>query len=517
MTYKNQASSFRISLYLLIMKRILPLLFSLFCLEIIFAQDHDTAIYKEKYRPQFHFSPPKNWINDPNGLVYFEGEYHLFYQHNPFGNTWGHMTWGHAVSTNLVDWTHLPIAIPEENGIMIFSGTVVVDQKNSSGFGGETGKALMVAIYTGHQEGLNQSQHMAYSVDKGRTWTKYDRNPVLDLGKKDFRDPKVFWYEQDKKWVMVVALPQEKKVQLYRSQNLKDWTYMSDFGPAGDTSGIWECPDLFRVPVQHSRSEYKWVLMHSPAPYMQYFVGDFDGTSFKNETPVNEILRPDYGPDYYAAIVYNNLPTGSAPISIGWVNNWDYANDIPTSPWKGAMSLPRTLQVKKMADKWVLVQEPIGALANKRTSPTKWNNRKFINSFAIPDLGNSWEIDLQWTPSTAGKSGIRIGGNENPVCLFYFDPLTREIVFERGIGNQFKHPSFNKLKRFSVPITVKENQISVRVFYDNSILEVYINNGEQVITAQVFPEKNNPAIEVFDESGRGKINSLQAWKIQSVW
>ncbi len=265
------------------MKKLLLLLF--FCYQGVgFAQEPAASLYKEPFRPQYHFTTEKNWINDPNGLVYFDGEYHLFYQHNPFGNTWGHMTWGHAVSTDLVSWKHLPLAIREENGIMIFSGTVVVDEKNSSGFAGKSGKVPMVAIYTGHQEGLNQSQHIAYSLDKGRTWTKYAKNPVLDLGKKDFRDPKVFWYEPEKKWVMVVALPLEKKIQFYRSPNLLDWTYMSDFGPAGDTTGIWECPDLFQVPVNNNRKESKWVLMHSPAPYMQYFVGEFDGTRFKNET-----------------------------------------------------------------------------------------------------------------------------------------------------------------------------------------------------------------------------------------
>lgn len=498
------------------MKKLLLLLF--FCYQGVgFAQEPATSLYKEPFRPQYHFTTEKNWINDPNGLVYFDGEYHLFYQHNPFGNTWGHMTWGHAVSTDLVSWKHLPLAIREENGIMIFSGTVVVDEKNSSGFAGNSGKVPMVAIYTGHQEGLNQSQHIAYSLDKGRTWTKYAKNPVLDLGKKDFRDPKVFWYEPEKKWVMVVALPLEKKIQFYRSPNLLDWTYMSDFGPAGDTTGIWECPDLFQVPVNNNRKESKWVLMHSPAPYMQYFVGEFDGTRFKNETAANVILRPDYGPDYYAAIVYNNLPKSTGPVSIGWINNWNYANDIPTHPWKGAMSLPRNISVKKMNDQWVMVQSPAASLKKQRMSPVQWEKRSVDKSLAVPDLGNAWEMELQLTVSAAGKTGIGLGEKDKPVCKIYYDPSVKQIVLERGAGNQFKLAAFEKLNRFGVPFTPTDQKISLRVFFDNSIIEVYINDGERVFTAQVFPEEKNPAVDIFSEGTGAIIHSLMAWKVKTIW
>jgi fructan beta-fructosidase len=505
------------SVYLLDMKRILSIMLLFYLPALSFAQEKPASIYTEKYRPQFHFSPPKNWINDPNGLVFFDGEYHLFYQYNPFGNVWGHMTWGHAVSSNLVNWTNLPTAIPEENGIMIFSGTVVVDKENSSGFAGKTGKIPMVAIYTGHQEGLNQSQHLAFSLDKGRTWTKYDKNPILDLGKKDFRDPKVFWYAPDNKWVMVVALPLEKKVQFYRSQNLIDWTFMSDFGPAGDTSGIWECPDLFRVPVQHSRNEYKWVLMHSPAPYMQYFVGEFNGTSFKNENPSTNILRPDYGPDYYAAIVYNNLPEGSAPVSIGWINNWTYANEIPVSPWKGAMSIPRNIQVKKEGPSWIMIQSPVASLEKQRSSPVPLERGVINKSKVLQALGNAWELEMELSVPKTGKTGLRIGEKDKPVCEIYFDPGTRQIYLDRGAGNAFHLAAFEKLNQFRVPFNPINNKLSIRVFFDNSIIEVFINGGERVMTAQVFPEQNEPVTELFSEGTGARIMKLSAWKIKSVW
>lgn len=246
-----------------------------------------SAPYQEPWRPQFHFTPPTNWMNDPNGLVYYEGEYHLFYQYNPFGDQWGHMSWGHAVSKDLARWEHLPVALYEENDVMIFSGSAVIDWQNTSGFGRQ-GRPPMVAIYTGHYTKQSlQNQHIAYSNDRGRTWTKYAGNPVLDIGERDFRDPKVLWHEPTKRWVMTVALPTHRKVQFYASPNLKDWTHLSDFGPAGSTDGIWECPDLFPLRVEGRRGAEKWVLLVSvssgaPAGVSggQYFVGDFDGKHF---------------------------------------------------------------------------------------------------------------------------------------------------------------------------------------------------------------------------------------------
>ena len=215
--------------------------------------------YTEPFRPQFHFTPEKNWMNDPNGLVFYEGEYHLFYQYNPFGDKWGHMSWGHAVSPDMVHWKHLPLAMGDDDGVMIFSGSAVIDWKNSSGFG-KGDQPPMVAIYTGYNTTNNlQYQCIAYSNDKGRTWTKYSGNPVINLNSKDFRDPKVQWYEPTKSWIMTVSLSAEHKVCFYGSPNLKDWTLLSKFGPAGATAGVWECPDLFQLPVQGTH-EKRWVL-----------------------------------------------------------------------------------------------------------------------------------------------------------------------------------------------------------------------------------------------------------------
>jgi levanase len=290
-----------------------------------------SASYQEPFRPQFHFTPAQNWMNDPNGLVYYKGEYHLFYQHNPFGNTWGHMSWGHAVSRDLVHWKHLPVAIREEGNEAIFSGSAVVDHENVSKFGTDENPP-MVAIYTSaYSDPNDQAQSLAYSTDRGRTWTKYAGNPVLDDDDPEFRDPKVFWYEPDREWRMVVVKAVQRKVAIYRSEDLKSWTHLSDFGPANAVGGAWECPDLFQLPVDGNRRHKKWVMVVSLNPGgiaggsgMQYFVGDFDGTRFKADNvqpytpPAGEVFEdfeaPDYGDWIATGTAFGSAPaTGTLP------------------------------------------------------------------------------------------------------------------------------------------------------------------------------------------------------------
>lgn len=436
---------------------------------------------QEKFRPRFHFTPQQNWINDPNGLIYYGGEYHMFYQYNPQGNTWGHMSWGHAVSKDMIRWTELPVALTEENGVMIFSGSAVMDPLNTTGFVKKLGQVPMVAVYTGHTEGKNQSQHIAYSLDSGRTFTKFGFNPVLDLDLKDFRDPKVFWHEPSKRWVMAVVVPDQKKIQFYHSKSLKAWTLMSDFGPAGDTTGIWECPDLFRAPIIGSPGNYKWVLMHSPAPYMQYFVGEFDGTRFKNESSPDKVYRPDYGPDYYAAITFNNTLPAVGPVSIGWVNNWNYANAIPAGEWRGAMSIPRSIAVKKVGNEWILVQKPIDEL-KELISPAK----SFQPNAPIPLPSASFDLQWDWADAGGAVQEMVLGNRE---LVVRFDPVTREVVLDRSGGSAaFQNEAFRKLgvfkKQFPVPAS---GSLHFRLLFDQTIAELYVGDGELVMTAQVFP------------------------------
>jgi fructan beta-fructosidase len=475
-------------------------------------------LYNEKFRPQFHFTSPLHWINDPNGLVYHNGKYHLFYQHNPMGIRWGHMSWGHAISKDLIYWENLPIAIAEEKDTMIFSGTCVADINNSSGFG-KNGKVPLVAVYTAHIENINQSQHIAYSLDDGITWTKYNKNPVLDLKKKDFRDPKIFWHELKKYWVMALMLPVEHIVQFYSSQDLKEWKHLSDFGPAGDTSGVWECPDLTQVPVEGETEKKKWLLQMSLNGSMQYFVGEFDGIRFINESVENKILRPDYGPDYYAAIAYSQLPASHLPTAIGWINNWYYANDIPTTPWRGMMSLPRTMNVKKINNEWILLQQPIASLKSMRSAPmVNVGNSEFEGSKIIRIKSQQYELEVVLEPANSSTSGIRLAVGNNHYFEIGYDATSQTLYMDRSkAGNVSFHPEFEKKIRYETKLPLSNGSLQLRIFFDKSIVELFANNGQAVMTMQLYPEENDTGLEIFSRNGKCRIKNLTLWPIKSCW
>ncbi|HEV8507285.1 MAG TPA: glycoside hydrolase family 32 protein [Chitinophagaceae bacterium] len=481
-------------------------------------------LYKEKFRPRFHFSPAKNWANDPNGLVYYDSEYHLFYQYNPFGLRQGHLSWGHSVSADLVHWKHLPLAIPEKDSIMIFSGSAVVDKNNTSGFATIRGQVPMVAIYTAHvtpdslkKQDSREEQHIAYSLDKGRTWTKYAGNPVLDLHKKDFRDPKVFWYDKGKKWIMVLVLPFEHIVQFYSSKNLKQWEHISDFGPAGDFGDIWECPDLLEVPVENEPGKKKWVLINSQQRPMQYFVGDFDGTKFTNENPPDKIYRPDYGPDYYAGVTYNLLPN-QKPVLIAWANNWTYANDIPTFPWRGAMGLPKNLSLKKANAEWLLIQKPVDALKKLRTDPVELKNISVDGKKGLNLKSQQFEMEIVFEPGGNSTAGVHLAVGKQNVFVIGYDASSERLFVDRsGCVNNSFNKEFASLSRYETSLTPVGGKIKLHIFFDNSIIEVFANDGITVMTTQIFPDENDNGIELFSERGTTKFESVKWWKMRSAW
>ena len=396
------------------------------CLAVSWSQN-----YREPYRPQYHFSPRQNWTNDPNGLVWFDGEYHLFYQYNPFGDTWGHMSWGHAVSRDLVHWEELPVALPEEDGIMIFTGSTVVDEHNTSGFC-TGGKPCMVAVYTGHTpRAANgkplQTQNLAYSNDRGRTWTKYSGNPVLDLKMPDFRDPHVFWSAAARRWVMAVALPNEHKVRFYGSPDLKRWEQLSEFGPEGASGGQWECPTLTEVPVEGSSPRRTgWVLKIGLNPGglqggsgEQYFVGSFDGARFVNDNPAATTLWTDYGKDCYCALTFNHLPPAALPVMLGWMNNWQYANKVPTAPWRGQMTAPRRLQLRKLPEGLRLVQQPAETLRALRRNRFSWSGASLpaLNKLLRARAGRRQLRSARHTPGREGRGNrLEAVGRGRELC-----------------------------------------------------------------------------------------------------
>lgn len=471
------------------------------------------TLFQETYRPQFHFTPSKNWMNDPNGLVYKNGLYHLFFQHNPFGNVWGHMSWGHATSKDLIHWDELPVAIAEENGIMIFSGSAVLDKNNTSGFANTKNSQPLVAIYTGHTD-TSQTQNLAFSNDDGLTWKKYAGNPVLNLHKKDFRDPNVFWYEPKQEWIMAVSQPNEHQISFYASGNLMQWKKLSDFGTMGDTSGVWECPDLMQVPIEGEAGKTKWVLFTSQNSTMQYFVGEFDGIQFLEDHPSTTIHKQDHGTDYYAAVAYHNT-IDKQPISIGWVNNWEYANTIPTKPWKSAMSLPRKLSVKKQEGDWVLVQEPIKSLQLLRGAEQRIKEITVVENKSLPFSGSSYEIICSIQPSENGIAGIRFAAGGDRYFEISYDRKKEQLGMDRTHTNNGFNKKYASIAKKVANLKSKDGKISLHIFVDASIVEVYSGEGTVVFTSQVFPEKTDKGIQLFSEAGTASFKDIQFWQMKS--
>ncbi len=494
--------------------------------QVSLVQDSIKNYYAEPYRPQYHFSPPKNWTNDPNGLVYYQGEFHLFYQYNPYDKVWGHMTWGHAISNDLFHWKNLPPAIHEDGAEMIFSGSAVIDKGNTSGLCQQDSTDCMVAIYTSHISGdpTQQYQSLAFSSDAGRTFTKYAENPVLDLGMENFRDPHVFWYDRSKEWVMAVSQPTNYKVQFYGSKNLTQWDLLGEFGNQGDVSKIWECPNLVEVGVDGQEHHSKWVLIiSSGSPYddkyvgMQYFIGDFDGKTFTPSGSAEEPKWLDYGKDYYAAITYNNLPDGQKPILLGWALNWAYANDIPTSPWRGSMALPRYLSVSDSDNIWQLIQTPIlPTRDDKNVIGVQSTNIFDVNAKLNSLESGSRMIKLHLENKNAGQAGIKVFKGDDEETLIGYDYTSKKLFIDRTRSGNV---SFNKTfpSREEAPLEIKNNQLDLTIFLDQSIIEVFAENGIRVMTERVFPTNKKQGMEMFAEGGGMAGIELETWPIPSVW
>lgn len=473
------------------------------------AQDNSTPT--PQWRPVYHFTAPKNWLNDPNGLIYLDGVYHLYYQHNPLENKWGHMSWGHATSKNLLHWNHLPVAIPEietkDTTTWIFSGSAVLDEHNSSGFG-KNGKAPVVAIYTADQpKQQKESQFIAFSNDGGLTYTNYAGNPVVDIHKKDFRDPSVIWLEDQHKWLMTVAVPAEHKVQFYASANLKNWELLSEFGNQGDTRKIWECPSLTPMNVDGNPAKKKWLLMISSgnqdaATGMQYFIGDFDGKTFTNDNKQETQLFVDYGRTFYAAIPYNNLPNNRR-MMIGWLMPFE----TPTSPWRGQMSIPRDLQLKTTSTGVRLYQQPseqIGSYLHKLPAAQKLrlksqsiNSKELQLSNSKSFNANAYWADAEFTLGTAADFGFKIAQD----VVIGYNVQRNELYIRDGKDTQH------------VNIQPVNNKIRLQVLLDKSTVEVFVNDGEKVITTLIFPDKAATGFSVFAENGEVTLNGLKAWDL----
>ena len=446
--------------------------------EIKFSNEFDTT-NREKFRPAYHHTPQYGWMNDPNGMFYKDGEWHLYYQYNPYGSLWENMTWGHSVSKDLVHWEALPLAIEADAIGTIFSGSCVVDKDNTAGFG----KNTVIAFYT--SAGEAQTQSMAYSTDGGRTFNKYEKNPVVTFNAPDFRDPKVFWYEGTHRWIMMLAVGQE--MQIWSSANLKDWQKESSFGSEyGNHGGVWECPDMLKI-------EDKWVLICNINPggpfggsATQYFIGDFDGKKFTCESMPKVTKWLDYGKDHYATVSFSNAPEGRTVV-MAWMSNWQYANQVPTRQFRSANSIARDLGLFKDGEEtYVSVipsKENLAMRGNKVKNPT-------ATCEIVVDVKGSMELTL------SNAKGEQVVMN--------YDSQKQTFAMDRTKSGDM---SFSEAFPIVTVAPTHGNMKQLRLFIDNSSIEAFAGDGKMAMTNLVFPSEPYNIIKV--KGGKATIYEIK--------
>ena len=505
------------------------------------------------YRPSYHFTPLYGWMNDPNGMVYKDGEYHLYFQYNPYGSKWGNMHWGHAVSKDLVHWEHLDPAIARDPVGHIFSGSSVIDKKNTAGFG----KDAIIAIYTNNSVNHDEVQCIAYSNDNGRTFTKYEGNPVLTPfdGLKDFRDPKVFWYEKGKCWYMIVSA--DKEMRLYKSKNLKKWNYVSAFGKGiGQQPCQYECPDFFQLPVNGDKKKMKWVMTMNINPgcwfggsATEYFVGDFDGKKFTCPD-ANEVKWLDWGKDHYATVTFSN--TGDRVLGITWMSNWQYANLTPFKQNRGANGLPRELKLYEKNGKYYISEDvapEVYALRKdtKNVADASVAGEKMLAGVAA-NMEGAFEIEADVTPDANGIAGIEISNNKRERTMIYFDmkqgkvvmdrtesglsdfgkqavPHDIELAWDKQLAAEGKQParitnSINYKNDFALatwaPLSLCEDgkkTYHVDIFVDKSSVELFVDGGRIAMTNLVFPVAPYENVKLYTQGGKAEFKNLKVHKL----
>lgn len=470
-------------------------------------------------RPHYHYTPHFGWVNDPNGLFYYKGEWHLFYQHDYESIQHGNMSWGHAVSTDLVHWSELPVAISYDDKEQIFSGSVVVDTDCKSGLCAAPGQPVLVAFYTSYAQQANekgqhiQSQHISTSSDLGRTWTKYSGNPVLDIGNPEFRDPQVQRWQDG--WLMLVQRAMDHTLEFYHSKDLKDWgKAVGTFGPTGHTGGVWECPDIFQLPVDGDVNNKKWVLIVNINPGNriagsagQFWVGTFDGTTF---TPDGDTEWLDWGMDNYATITWNN---DGERVAIGWMSNWNYTEIAPASTFRNAFTVPRTLQLRTIDGKLRLTQLPVPQLTTLRRGPVIAGDKLTVTK--DKKLTNSATVDLEavFTNKDAQEFGVVVFGGSDQQTLIGYDAVNKQVFVDRSISGKVDfHDKFPG--RHSAPYEVADGaSLKLRVLVDHGSVEAFFGEGEIAITDVVFPDYTKDAVSFYTTKGSVVVDSYSLWRM----
>ncbi|MGN1256141.1 MAG: GH32 C-terminal domain-containing protein [Bacteroidaceae bacterium] len=507
----------------------------------------------DTYRPSYHFTPAYGWMNDPNGMVYKDGEYHLYFQYNPYGSKWGNMHWGHAVSRDLIHWEQLTPAIARDTLGHIFSGSSVVDARNTAGYG----KGAIIALYTSASDKNGQIQCMAYSTDEGRTFTKYEGNPVLTPfdGLRDFRDPKVFWYEQGKCWYMIVSA--DKETRFYKSKNLKKWDYVSAFGKGmGQQPCQYECPDFFQLPVNGDSRNKKWVMIMNINPgclfggsATEYFVGDFDGKNFVC-ADAHEAKWLDYGKDHYATVTFSN--TGERVLAMTWMSNWQYANLTPFKQNRGANGLPRELKLFELDGKYY-VQEGVAPEVFALRRETKdlgtlsvEGDKTFTGVTA--QMNGAFEIEAEVTADAQGIAGIELFNGKQERTLVYVDMKKGRLVTDRtesGLTDFGKYAEPHHIERAwdkqreeqSLKPFRMENAIHykndfamgtwaplslcgggkqtfhVDIFCDKSSIEVFVDGGRIAMTNLIFPVAPYEHVRLYSQGGQATFRNVRVHKL----
>ncbi len=473
---------------------------------------------KESFRPVYHHTPAYGWMNDPNGMFYKDGVYHLYFQYNPYGSVWGNMHWGHSTSTDLMHWKFEGCAIVPDAWGAIFSGSCVVDHENTAGFG----KEAVVAFYTSAKStpwGDIQMQSMAYSLDNGKTFTKYEGNPILTSSEKDFRDPKVFWYAPGKHWVMILAVGQH--MEIYSSVNLKEWKKESEFGAMqGAHGGVWECPDLVEIPVEGTR-EKKWVLicnLNPGGPFggsaAQYFVGSFDGKKFVNESPT-QTKWMDWGKDNYATVTWNNAPDGRC-IALGWMSNWQYANNVPTRQYRSANTLARDLTLYREGQELYLKSTPSVEVKKARGKKVSIPSFKVSEKHEIVNLfeekQGAYEVEIVIQNAGASKIAFCLLNDKGEKVSMYYDLNRKQFVMDRSESGTV---DFSKdFPAVTVAPVNVDKELTLRLFVDRSSIEAFGEDGKFVMTNLVFPSQ--PYVKMCFEADKNgyAVKALNVYKLQ---
>lgn len=453
-------------------------------------------------RPRDHFTPQRGWLNDPNGLVHHDGEYHLFFQHHPHDLVHGPISWGHAVSADLVDWTELPTALVASDDEHMWSGSVVHDAANGSGLG-SGGAGPLVALYTSfHPTTLRQAQSLAHSSDRGRTWLPHPDNPVLDIRSTSFRDPKV--HRDADGWTMAVVRADDRVVDLYRSPDLLGWTHHSSFGPEGSVEGVWECPDLVRVPVEGTDevADVLLVSVSAGAPAggsgMQYFVGELTDAGFRSTQPARWW---DHGADCYAAISYADAP-GTGPVVQGWMSNWLYADTIPAADFRGSMTLARRLVLRPDADGLALLQRPV---VRPGTVACELAGTDVDGEQVLPVAARTCQVVAELEAGSAQRFGLRVRVGAGERTTVVVDPAARTIAVDRTEAGTSPHPAFAAVHTAPLP---RRDVVRLEVVVDVASVEVFADDGEVVLTDQVLPDPGSTGLTVFAEGGTAHVRSL---------